>query len=223
MYVFVALLSFTALAQTSSVEIEKNKLTQALNYGDKEAATNAMYNIIAIEGPQSTYKDSLAYMYFNRRSYLSCYLVAQDVLQMRPNSAEILEMSAFALESLGAGEKAIEEYQKLLTSSNSNYHAYKIAEMQYELQKYDDALVSIQKAGSLADKGQHYITYQINQNYNQQAELKAAIPYLEGMIYLAKSDQVKAKAAFEKAVAIFPDFILAKEKIGNINEATSKQ
>lgn len=222
MYVFVALLSFTAIAQTSSVEIEKSKLTQALNYGDKEVATNAMYNIIAIEGPQSTYKDSLAYLYFNRRNYLSCYLVAQDVLQVRPNNEEILEMSAFALESLGAGEKAIEEYQKLLTSSNSNYYAYKISEMQYELQKYDDAFVSIQKAASLSDEGRHVITYQINQNYNQQVALKAAIPYLEGMIYLAKSDQSKAKVAFEKAVAAFPDFILAKEKLNNINEAASK-
>ena len=121
------LVTIVSIAQTStSVELEEKKMQQALVYGDQSVATNAMYNIIAIQGSKSVYIDSLAYMYFNRRSHLQCFLVTEDALKNSPDNVELLEMSAFSLESLGAKDKAIERYQKLTSKTNNNYHAYKV-------------------------------------------------------------------------------------------------
>ena len=147
--------------------MEKQKLKQALVYGDQSVATNTMYNIIAIEGDKSAYKDSLAYLYFNRQSYLSCYLSVTDALKNKPNNVEMLEMSAFSLESLGAKEKALEAYQNLLSKTNNNFHAYKVAILQLELNKFEEADVSIKKADQLPDDGKSTITFPINKKYSQ--------------------------------------------------------
>lgn len=221
-FIFSLIISTTAIAQTANtLELEKQKLRQALLYGDQAVATSAMYSIIAIEGEQSTYKDSLAYMYFNRRSYLSCYIVADEVLERDANNAEMLEMTAVSLESLGAKDKAIERYSKLLPMSNNNYHAYKIAVLESELNKFEDALVSIKKADQLADNGAEQISYQINNNYNQNVPLKSAIAYTEGIILLNLAKNTEAKTSFERAVNLFPDFVLAKERLAALVEETT--
>ncbi len=221
-FILSLIITTTAIAQTSnSLELEKQKLRQALIYGDQGVATFAMYNIIALEGPQSTYLDSLAYLYFNRRSYLSCFIVATDVLKKDENNMEMIEMTAVSLESLGAKEKAVEQYTKLLAITKNNYHAYKIAILESELNKLDEALVSIKKADQLTDMGIEQITYQINNNYSQNAPLKASIAYAEGIILLNLTKKTEAKVSFERAVSIFPDFIFAKERLEALIEETT--
>ncbi len=217
-FLFLTLfIAFSSVAQNSNqVELEKQKLKQALIYGDQSTATNMMYNIIALEGDKSVYKDSLAYLYFNRRSYLSCFLATEDALKNNPNNIELLEMNAFSIESLGAFDKAIESYQKLLISSNNNFHAYKIASLQFELKKFNEAYVSIKKAESLPDSGIENITFSVNQNYNQPVPLKAAIVYLKGLTELNLDDKAATKVSMQKAIQLFPEFVLAKEVLSNL-------
>ena len=133
LYIFSFVLATTAIAQTTNtLELEQQRLRQALNYGDKAVAAISMYNIIALEGPQSSYKDSLAYLYFNNRNYLSCFLVSKDVLEKNPDNIEILEMNIISLESIGAKAKAIEGYNKLslLNPPKSAYFAARIKEIE---------------------------------------------------------------------------------------------
>ena len=214
LYLFTFVITVTAIAQTtSSVDIEKMKMKQALAYGDKTVAVNSMYSIIALEGPKSVYKDSLAYLYFNERNYVSCYLVTEDVLKEKPGNAAFLEMSAVSLESIGALEKALESYKGLLATSKNNYHAYKVAGIQLQLDKLEDAYATIKKAGSLTQRENVKVTFQVNKNYNQNVDLKPSILYLQGIIELELKKNKEAKASFEQAVALFPDFALAKSKL----------
>jgi len=175
-----------------------------------------MYNIIALEGEKSVYKDSLAYLYFNRRSYLSCFLATEDALKNSPNNIELLEMSAFSVESIGAIDKAIGSYEKLLSISKNNFHAYKIAVLHFEMSKFVEAYTAIKKAESLTDSGTDNINFPINKNYNQPVPLKAAIIYLKGLIEINLDDKVSAKTSLQKAIQLFPEFILAKEALSNL-------
>ncbi len=213
-YICTFLITISAIAQTtSSVELEKQKLKQAFTYSDNAVAINAMYTIIALEGPASTYKDSLAYLYFNNRKYVSCFLVTNDILKNKPNNNELLEMSAVSLESMGVLDKSIEAYSNLLEKTNNSYHAYKIAGLQLAIKKYDAALVSIKKANELPDIENMTVTFQVNKNYNQNVRLKAAIAYLQGLIELSMEKNTEAKTSFERAVVLFPEFVLAKSKL----------
>jgi len=213
-YIFTFIIATTSIALTSSsLELEKQKLKQAMSYGDKLVAANAMYAIISLEGPQSSYKDSLAYLYFNGRNHVSCFLVTNDILKRNPDNFEFLEMKAISLESMGALDKATEAYEVLLLKSNDNYHAYKIAGLQLAMNKFDDAFASIKKADQLPDNKEMTVSFQVNKNYNQNVDLKAAIAYLEGVIALNLKKDAEAKISFERAVKLFPEFVLAKSKL----------
>jgi len=218
LYILTFIITTVAISQTTnSLDLEKQKLRQALVYGDINVAASSMYAIINLEGPKSNYKDSLAYLYFNKRNYSSCFLVTDDILKYKPTNLELLEMKAISLESLGAYGKAIEVYENVLTITNNNYHAYKLAALQLALNKFEEAYVSIKKANQLPDEGTVKITFQVNKNYNQNIDLKASIAYLEGIIAMNLEKAEDAKLSFERAVKLFPDFVLAKGKIESLN------
>jgi len=217
LYILTLIITTTAIAQTSNnVTFEKQKLKQALAYGDKVTAASSMYSIIALEGPKSSYKDSLAFLYFNSGNYVSTFLVTNDILKNKPNNVELLEIHAISLESMGALKKAGETYNTLLSKTNNNYHAYKLAGLQLNTKNLTEAYTSIKKADQLADNGTMKINFQVNKNYNQNVDLKAAIAYLEGLIALKLEKTDEAKASFERAIKIFPEFVLAKGKLSAI-------
>jgi len=217
-YIFSFVLATSAIAQnTSSIAFEKQKITQAKAYNDETVIASAMYNIIAMEGPQSTYKDSLAYRYFSQRSYVSCFLVTNDLLKSKPDNMDFLEMKAVSLESMGVLEKSKEAYEGLLAKSNKSYHAYKLASLEFRMNKGEEAYVTVKKASTLEDSGDLKITFKVNQNYNENIALDASIAYLEGLIAESINKDVEAKASYEKAIELSPDFMLAKSNLELLN------
>lgn len=214
-----ALLAFVSFyAQNGDITVEKEMLKQALTYGDQNVAVNTLYSIIAKEGVTSSYKDSLAYLYFSGRKYSSCFMVCSDILTRDGEKQDILEMQAVSLENLMAYEKAAQVYSRLVTKSNSNYHAYKLANLYYALKKYDQAMMAIQKAQQLKDTGELKVTFAINKNYSQQVALLAAISNLKGLIEVAQEKKDVAIASFQKAVELDSEFVLAKENLEAVKE-----
>lgn len=220
----IVLLAFITIvsshAQDSdAVKLEINTMQQALIYGDKDIAISKMYNIIALQGSESTYKDSLAYLYFNKRAFLSCFLVSKDILDRKPENMGMLEMNTISLESIGAKGKALEGYQKLLAKSNKAFHAYKLAGLQYGIKKYEDAYATIKKASGMPEEPLVTISFQVNPNYAQDVNLSASIAYLEGIIAKELKKTGEAKVAFERAIKFYPEFVLAKSELASIEES----
>lgn len=215
--VIVTLITFTVgYAQNSNAEniaIEKQVLNSARMNGDGTVSVNSLYRLIALEGENSTYKDSLAYVYFSERKYASCFMVTNDVLKRNPKHVEMLDMKAISLEALGALDKSLEVNEELFKLTSNNYHGYTLAKLQYSLKKNEDAFATIQKAEKLNDAGTYKVTFNINQNHTQQIELLAAISYLKGLIALELDKKDIAKESFEKSVKIQPEFVLAKENL----------
>lgn len=215
--VIVTLITFTVgYAQNSNAEniaIEKQVLNSARMNGDGTVTVNSLYRLIALEGENSTYKDSLAYVYFSERKYASCFMVTNDVLKRNPKHVEMLDMKAISLEALGALDKSLEVNEELFKLTSNNYHGYTLAKLQYSLKKNEDAFATIQKAEKLNDAGTYKVTFNINQNHTQQIELLAAISYLKGLIALELDKKDIAKESFEKSVKIQPEFVLAKENL----------
>ena len=120
---------------------------------------HSMYQLIALEGENSTYKDSLAYIYFSSRKYASCFLMSNEVLKRDPQNKAILELKALSLESLGAIDKSMEAYAKLFAVSKNNYHGYNLAKLQLTMKKYDEAYNTIKKVEALNDSGKYKVTF----------------------------------------------------------------
>lgn len=218
--IIVSLIGFSAFAQSGNAEtikIEKEIIGNAKAMGDASVATYSMYKLIALEGANSTYKDSLAFIYFSSRKYGSCFLMANEVLKRDPKNEPILEIKAISLESLGAIDKSLEAYAELFVLSENNYHGYTTAKLQLTMKQYSEAYATIKKVEALNDSGNYKVTFSINQNHTQQIELLAAIPYLKGLIEQALEKPTDAKLSYNKALKIQPDFVLAKEKLDLLN------
>lgn len=223
-YIFTFVLASSAIAQNSTtIAFEKQKLNQAKAYNDDTVITATIYNIIALEGPSSTYKDTLAYRYFSSRKFVSCFLVTNDLLKSKPDNLDLLEMNAASLESMGALDKAHEVYVNLLSKKNDNYHGYKLAGIEFRMNKNEEAYATIKKAATLKEVGEIQITFQVNQNFNQNIDLKAAISYLEGLIAESLNKQAEAKIAYEKAIVLSPEFMLAKSKLELLNAKLAEE
>jgi len=223
-YIVAILITTSIVAQTSNnIELQQKKIKLALSYNDKVAAASAMFSIIAMEGEQSTYKDSLAYMYFNDAKYISSFLVTNDILKNKPDNIELLEINAISIENMGALDKAVEVYSNLLSKTKNNYHAYKLASLQVATKKFVDAYKSIKGADLLEDSGTIKVNFQVNKNYNQNVDLKAAIAYLEGIILLNMNKETDAKLSLMRAVNLFPDFVLAKSKLTTLENSEKKE
>jgi len=215
-----ALLAFVSFyaQEAKDISLDKQIMRQALAYGDNTIATNSLYSIIAKEGATSTYKDSLAYVYFGARKYSSCFMVCTDILSRNATKQDIMEMQAVSLEGLGAYDKAAQSYAKLVVKSNNNYHAYKLANIYYSLKKNKEALNAIKKAEELKDTGEIKITTPINKKLTQQVSLKAAIANVKGLIQFAMEDFTAANASFQVAITLEPEFKLAKDNLAAARE-----
>ena len=199
------------------ISLQKQILNKSKAYGDPAMGRTALYNLIVLEGEQSKYKDSLAYVYFSTRQYAQSFLVAEDILKYNSENLKMLEIKAVSLEQLGVFEKSMEAYKKLFAKTNNNYHGYSQAALEYKLKKYNEAYKTIQQVEKLNDSGKYTVTFAINKTHSQNVELLAAVQYLKGLIALELKDKVAAKAAFEKALKIQPEFVLAKEELGNLS------
>ncbi|PID69628.1 MAG: hypothetical protein CR989_00625 [Flavobacteriales bacterium] len=210
-----AVLAVASFYAQSDADISQDKAVfkQAMIYADADVAINALYDIIAKEGDNSIYKDSLAYLYFSGRKYSSCFMVCADILSKDNKKQNILEMQAISLENMGAIDKAAQAYAKLTIMTNNNYHAYKLGNLYFALKKYDDAYKAVKKALELEDKGTIQVNYRVNQNYTQQVALLAAIYNLKGLIEFEQEKNDLAKLSFQKAVDLQDDFVLAKENL----------
>ncbi len=210
--------SYAQNKNTEEIKIEKEVLNHAKMNGDAMVTTTSLYRLIALEGENSTYKDSLAYVYFSARKYAPCFMVATDVLKRDPKHIEMLEMKAVSLESLGALDKALETNEQLFKLTNNNYNGYTVAKLQYSLKKFDEAFATIQKTEKLNDTGDFKVTFNINQQHTQQVELLASISYLKGLIANELDKKDVAKESFEKALKIQPDFVLAKDNLEDLQK-----
>ncbi len=212
--------AITVQAQSDKAEalrLEKQVVEMAKRVGDPAVVKQGFYRIVAIEGENSTYKDSLAYVYFSARQYGPSFLMADEVIKRDPDHLEMMEIKAASLESLGAIDKSAEAYDQLFARSNNNFHGYNLAKLQFSLKKYEEAYKTIQEVEKLNDTGKYKITFSINANHVQQVELLAAIPYLKGLIEEELQKKPEAKVSYEKALKIQPDFVFAKERLEGLN------
>lgn len=214
---------FSTVSFAQNADLELLKLKQAKAFSDQNQMIDAMYNLIAIEGNESSYKDSLAYVYFDQRKYIQSFLVTDDVLKRKPDNSELLEIHAISLESIGVLEKAAAAYAKLFRIKKSIYHGYKQASLLYGMKKYDQAMAVIKVADGMQNPEELKINFQVNPKFTQQVDIKAAIAYLEGLTYTAQNKNEEAEKSYNRAILIFPEFVLAKTALNNLKSANEEQ
>ncbi len=214
--VFALLLVFNYdLAAQNEAEIEraKQKYSRSIKYNDFAVAKDAIYDLLILQPNNTSYLDSLAYMYFEFNQFASAALVGRDALKNNPNNQMMLQISAKSLDQLGALDQALKMYQKLYTISDDGFVLFEVIQKQYDLKKYDDAMINSELLlGKRIVEGSR--VYAKDQNGNEiEVPFKAVIKNLQGMIARGQGDEESAKKYFNSALSLAPNYALPQENL----------
>lgn len=188
----------------------------ALRYSDLQIAKIKLYDLMVRNPEDLRYMEALGSLYFEAGQNASAALVAMDLLKINDKNTGALEIAAYALEQLGAFDRALPYYESLHLLTGDNFSLYKSAYLQYSLKRYAEALNSLTmliKNTKVDEK----IGFSISDTETQQVDMKAAALNLRGLVYLDQNSKTEAKASFNEALAIDPNFTQAKENLAKSN------
>lgn len=198
-----------AAVDSSQLKLEKDIYKTALKYGDLAVAKGAVYKMLALNPGDKSLRDSLLFLYFNAGSFGQSVLLSRELLAEDPSKSTVLEIKAIAEQNLGLVKESLESYEKLFVQTKSIFHQYQIAVLQYQLKRFGecqtnlDAIIKSDKA--TAEK----VNISLSQQESQQVLLKAAALNIKGVMDLESNRNEQAKASFQEAIKIQPDFQLA--------------
>ena len=162
------------------------------------------------------YMEALGNLYFDAGQFASAALVSMDLLQLNDKNVGALEIAAYSLEQLGALDRALPHFESLYLLTGDNFSLYKSAFIQYNLQRYEEAMNNVTMLVKNA-KADEKIGFPKSQTETQEVSMKAAALNLKGLIYLDQNSKAEAKVAFNEAISLDPTFDQAKENLKKTN------
>ncbi len=182
----------------------------ALKYNDIQSAIYATQSIIAREGENSTFKDTLAILYYNSNNLVSCHLLCKELLVKKPSDKVLLELNAISLSSVGSALDAIGAYEALFSATKNRFHGYQLAKLQFGVKRLAEAMVTLNYCLAQTETLKATVPFDIKDNQKQDVPLDAAIHNLKGLVSYELKDSPTAIKSFEEAIKIFPDFETAQ-------------
>jgi tetratricopeptide (TPR) repeat protein len=194
-----------------------NNYSLATKYNDFDVARNALYSLINIDPQNDSLKFTLAYMYFENKKYPSTILTCMDILNINPQHAPSLEMTAIAYEELGLKEKALTNYEKLYLVTDNVLTLYKLTFIQYDLKRFNETKVNLGILLQDPKVDETKILFQLEEE-QKEFPLRVAILNLQGLVMSAQGDIKGARESFNSALAISPDFIFATDGLAELDK-----
>jgi tetratricopeptide (TPR) repeat protein len=202
-------------AQTNNI-LEKSynaMYRDGLRYGDLSIASNAVYGLLSIHPDSTALLDTLAALYFQRGAWPQVVLVTTDILGKNEKNEGARELRAVANQSLGRAKESLEDYERLYAEKANPYHLYEIAALQFAMKRLGECELSIQKLLNDATIKEKTIVISLQDGRSQDVPLAAAGMNLVGVANMEQGKKDIAKSAFEAALKIYPEFILAKNNL----------
>jgi tetratricopeptide (TPR) repeat protein len=192
------------------------KYAAALQWNDYEVAKDALYDLI-IENPgNDSIIFDLAVYYFQNQKSASAVLVASELLKRNPKNTGALEVAAGGYEALGVLDKSIQSYESLYLLTDNITALYKMAFLQYQMKRFKESANSAEILLARKDLDGVKASYNDSKGKAKEFPVKVAVVNLKGMLALDQGDKINAKKYFQEALAIAPDFALAKENLAKI-------
>jgi len=200
-----------AAKDTALYNVQKSVYQNSLKYSDLAIAKSALYTMIAINPGDKTLRDTLLFLYLNAGSFGQSVLLSREILAENPTNTTVQEIKAVSEQNLGLTKEALDSYEKLYGQTKNIFHLYQTAVLQYQLKRYGECNANI----DLIIKDEKATTEKVNINMgqngaSQEVNLKAAAYNIKGVMMLEGKREEEARAAFEQALKLQPDFELAK-------------
>ena len=213
------MLSAQNAVSSDPFEVQQRFYRLALKNYDLQAATVALYYMLALKPERTDFNDSLALLYFAGERYAQAYIIGEEIVKTDPKRKDMLELVAVSKQNLGLIKEALANYETLYNNEKSVYYLYQIATLQYQLKRYGECVASLDQIISNTDAEKQKVSIRV-QGSAQEVPMKAAALNVKGICALELNQRDVARENFTKAVQVFPEFALAK---GNLTNMDAKQ
>ena len=186
------------------------KYAIASRWSDYDVAKDALYDLITEYSGNDSLIFALALFYYENQKYPSCALVCKDLLARNPKNPSALELSGISYENLNIKDRALQNFESLFLLTNNNSTLYKMAALQFELKRYQEAMTNADILLTKPEVETMKVVFNDTETKTKEYALKAALFNLKGMVFKAQADNVSAKKFFEEALKVEPEFPAAK-------------
>lgn len=190
----------------------------AVRYNDYDVAKQALYNLYVANPQNDSILYSLSVLYVQSQQYPSAILTAKDILTLKPDHVGAMEIAGVSYENLGLKDKALENYESLYLKTDDYQTLYKIAFLQNDLQRYAEALTNVDILLGKKETEEANAVFPTEDNKEKEYPIKVALLNLKGLVKKAQGDKTAAKALFDEALKLAPDFVLAKNNLAELNK-----
>jgi tetratricopeptide (TPR) repeat protein len=164
----------------------------------------------------------LAELYFDTEQFPLCINTCYIALEKNNKHRKSWQMLAVCYQKESNSTGALLAYNKLDSLYPDAYNKYQKATLLFEKQRYQESLNELQLIinDTTTLNRSINITFQNEQKKStqQSVSLQAAAYNMAGFILMNHNEKSKAKFLFEKALAIEPDFQLAKGNLNNLSQ-----
>ncbi len=214
--IFLLAVSLQAQESKNLLDHYSKYYKQMQSQGDIQGVINALTHLNIID-PNEKRKDTLAVLYMNEGRFIQA-LNTIGVESLDSDSDMAVEVKAISLQSLNEIERALPHYEELFKRKPNPYVAYELADIKIQLNDFLGALkhITFGIANSNDDIYRNYFDTQTQ----YQVPMKAAFIYLKGLLTFKenKDENIdKAIALMDEALALAPNFNLAKISIDALN------
>lgn len=188
-------------------------------YNDHVVTRMALYNLLAENPNNIALRDSLALLYFQQKQFASAALISQEVANLAPDDMFATEIAATSLERLGAKDRALVFYERLLLNNSSSLnYLYKVAFLQYDLALHEEALVSAQLIQDNEASAESMVIFPTEDEKGQEVSMKIVAVRLMGMVEELRGNKEKAKEYYHAVLKEMPDFEVVKQQLEKLSE-----
>lgn len=192
------------------------KYAVASRWGDDEVAKSALYDLIVQVPSSDSLIFTLAYFYYQNRQFAPAMLVSQELVNRQPKNQVYLELAASSYEEVGVLDRALQNYETLYLLTNDLTVLYKIAFLQFNLKRYSEGLTNADILLSKPEVDTLKVVYNNVENKATEYAMRVAVLNLKGMLAQENGDNEGARKLFQQALALAPDFLLAKQNLAKI-------
>ena len=216
-------------APAAGIPMYKAAYALCRQYGDLEAAAPLAYQLAASDTEGTgEWKEELVKIHFATRRFASCLKILDDLTAHHGGADKLplLEMAALCHEGLGHKDEATAAWRQLWDKNHSALTAVRLAGLGFETGKLDEAQDLITAGLAATDAGTATLTLPKTRQEMQQIPVKAALHNLKALLILKRDPAAKdaARAELDAALALAPDFELAKRNLAGLSgpSATGK-
>lgn len=200
-----------------SVPFEFMVYQNAMLFGDLQVAKAEIFRLLTKYPDNIGYMDSLARIYFSLTAYPQSLLAAKIVLEKEPKNLPMLELSGIAYDAMGDKKEALSSYESLYKLTNDPNHLYQVAVLQFGLKRFAECETTADQLLKDPASAQKKITINIDNETQQEVPVNVAVLNLKGVLFKEMKQDDKARASFEEALKLMPDFALAKANLEMMN------